>query len=73
MATKQVVEQTDRETIIFAYMAEFGWSRENVGMALITFGETHGQDKIDAMIRFVVWSEKNKRSQGWIAAQIGHD
>jgi len=49
-----------------------GWGREDVGIALMLFEETHGADAVAAMGRFIDWAEKNDRTD-MIPVTLGHD
>ena len=50
-----------------------GWLKDVVADTLCHFEEIHGSAKVEAMGRFIDWSEENKKDVGWIAAQLGHD
>ncbi len=48
------------------------WTKMDVGISLMYFEETHGREKIDAMLRFMNWAETNGQTS-IVAATLGHD
>ena len=61
------------ENRVSGYLGEHGWSKMDVGISLMYFEETHGEEKVQAMNRFITWAESQGKDAGWVAAQLGHD
>jgi hypothetical protein len=54
------------------YLKPYGWARMNIAMAIDAFAKTHGEDKVDSLMRFIDWAEKNNQ-RPIVAPTLGHD
>jgi len=63
------------EKKILKYLEKYGWTAMDVGIALMKFKETHGEDKVKAMERFIEKAEadKDRFPDSMIAVTLGHD
>ena len=50
-----------------------GVKKINIAVSIDKFEQTHGNEALKAMGRFVDWARKNKNENLWMATSIVHD
>ena len=68
-----MIDIMEVERRLHKYLEPHGWSRMDVGISLMKFGDTHGEDAVQALDRFITWAEEHNQPDMMLATTIGHD
>lgn len=72
MSELTIIQRIDIERRIGQYMDTVDWSRINVGVCMMRFEDTHGEQAIRDLDAFVEWCETNNETD-MIISTLAHD
>ena len=57
---------------VMEYLEPHGWEPMDVGVRMMLFKKTHGEEAVDAMGRYLKWVADNNEKNG-VPATLAHD
>ncbi len=71
--TKEGKQLMALENEIFQHIEQHGWTKMDIGISVMYFEQTHGEEAMRGLRGFLRWAAQHNLGNGPISVVLGHD